>query len=341
MRAQRLLLFLPLLLVATGCSGQEGPGPSSSQSSSSSSSSAVSPTPAASESPMQLTATETCEQLAGNRGGLALDVLDFSVDFYMEDLVMSDRDRRVAGLVEQGDQLRAVAHPKYHDTLDRLMAEPEEIQRIVKSGGGRYTMPMQDIVQSVTGAATDCYQPGEELNRFVENMTPIINRIPEYAALEVDGASEGASSTPAASSTSTPTAGSAPASEPTPTPEPTPTLSEETEAAAEHEAGDVPMEYQSALRKAYSYEENMDMSKMGIYGQLVSEYGEQFSPEAAQYAIDNMTDVDWNANALAKAKSYQEMMDMSPSAIYDQLVSEYGEEFTPDQAQYAIDNLSQ
>nr|WP_206450559.1 Ltp family lipoprotein [Micrococcus sp. KRD026] len=100
-------------------------------------------------------------------------------------------------------------------------------------------------------------------------------------------------------------------------------------------------QYQSALRKAYSYEENMDMSKMGIYGQLVSEYGEQFSPEAAQYAIDNMTDVDWNANALAKAKSYQEMMDMSPSAIYDQLVSEYGEEFTPDQAQYAIDNLSQ
>ncbi|MCV7552577.1 Ltp family lipoprotein [Micrococcus luteus] len=51
--------------------------------------------------------------------------------------------------------------------------------------------------------------------------------------------------------------------------------------------------------------------------------------------------MDWNANALAKAKSYQEMMDMSPSAIYDQLVSEYGEEFTPDQAQYAIDNLSQ
>ncbi len=145
--------------------------------------------------------------------------------------------------VEQGDQLRAVAHPKYLDTLDRLMAEPEEIQRIVKSGGGRYTMPMQDIVQSVTGAATDCYQPGEELNRFVENMTPIINRIPEYAALEVDGASGGASSTPAASSTSTPTAGSAPASEPTPTPEPTPTLSEEAEAAAEHEAGDVPMEY--------------------------------------------------------------------------------------------------
>jgi hypothetical protein len=32
-------------------------------------------------------------------------------------------------------------------------------------------------------------------------------------------------------------------------------------------------------------------------------------------------------------------MDMSSSAIYDQLVSEYGEKFTADEAQYAIDNL--
>jgi hypothetical protein len=48
---------------------------------------------------------------------------------------------------------------------------------------------------------------------------------------------------------------------------------------------------------------------------------------------------DWNANALAKAKSYQDDMHMSPSAIYDQLTSEYGEQFTADEAQYAIDNL--
>ena len=31
---------------------------------------------------------------------------------------------------------------------------------------------------------------------------------------------------------------------------------------------------------------------------------------------------------------------MSPSAIYDQLVSEYGEQFTAEEAQYAIDNLT-
>jgi hypothetical protein len=101
---------------------------------------------------------------------------------------------------------------------------------------------------------------------------------------------------------------------------------------------DVPTEYKSALNKAESYAETMDMSKVAIYDQLVSEYGEKFTKEAAQYAIDNL-EADWNANALAKAKSYQETMSMSPSAIYDQLISEHGEKFTKEEAQYAIDNL--
>ncbi|MBP2099766.1 hypothetical protein J2Z52_002583 [Enterococcus rivorum] len=78
---------------------------------------------------------------------------------------------------------------------------------------------------------------------------------------------------------------------------------------------------------------------MGIYDQLISEYGEKFSPEAAQYAIDNLK-ADWNANALAKAKSYQESMAMSPEAIRDQLISEHGEKFTPEEADYAIQNLN-
>lgn len=44
-------------------------------------------------------------------------------------------------------------------------------------------------------------------------------------------------------------------------------------------------------------------------------------------------------NALHKAQTYQDSMAMSPSAIYDQLISEYGEQFTEEEAQYAIDNL--
>lgn len=102
---------------------------------------------------------------------------------------------------------------------------------------------------------------------------------------------------------------------------------------------DVPTEYRSALKKAETYSEMMHMSKQGIYDQLTSEYGEQFSPEAAQYAIDNLQ-ADYNANALAKAQAYQDDMSMSPEAIRDQLTSEYGERFTQEEADYAVANLS-
>ena len=82
----------------------------------------------------------------------------------------------------------------------------------------------------------------------------------------------------------------------------------------------------------------MAMSKAGLYDQLTSEYGEKFTEEAAQYAIDNL-EADWKELALKSAQSYQETMAMSPAAIYDQLISEYGEKFTEEEAQYAIDNL--
>lgn len=98
-------------------------------------------------------------------------------------------------------------------------------------------------------------------------------------------------------------------------------------------------EYRSALVKAESYANTMHMSKKGVYGQLTSEYGEKFTPEAAQYAVDNVK-ADWNLNALAKAKSYQDTMSMSPAAIRDQLVSEYGEKFTEAEADYAIQHLN-
>ena len=105
------------------------------------------------------------------------------------------------------------------------------------------------------------------------------------------------------------------------------------------ENNSIPTEYKSALIKAESYAENMHMSKAAIYDQLVSEYGEQFSEDAARYAVNNL-DVDWKANALATAENYQTNLAMSPKAIYDQLISEYGEKFTPEEAQYAIDHLS-
>lgn len=108
--------------------------------------------------------------------------------------------------------------------------------------------------------------------------------------------------------------------------------------AEETPADDVPQEYKSALKKAKLYSDTMHMSKAGIYNQLTSDYGEQFSAEAAQYAIDNV-EADWKENALQKAITYQKDLAMSPSAIRDQLVSSHGEKFTEEEADYAIANL--
>lgn len=104
------------------------------------------------------------------------------------------------------------------------------------------------------------------------------------------------------------------------------------------EKANIPAEYQSALNKAQTYSDMMHMSKQGLYDQLTSEYGEKFSAEAAQYAIDNVN-ADWNANALAKAQDYSDTLHMSKQGVYDQLISEYGEKFLPEEAQYAVDNV--
>lgn len=100
----------------------------------------------------------------------------------------------------------------------------------------------------------------------------------------------------------------------------------------------VSKEYQSALKSAQFYSEDMHMSKNGIYDQLISEYGDKFSKEAAQYAIDNLK-ANYKENALKSAKFYSEDMYMSKKGIYDQLTSDYGDKFTQEEAQYAVDNL--
>ena len=82
------------------------------------------------------------------------------------------------------------------------------------------------------------------------------------------------------------------------------------------------------------------MSKQGILDQLTSQEGGKFSQEAGQYAVDNLK-ADYNANALAQAKTYQDTMHMSPAAIQDQLTSEYGGKFTPEEAAYAVQHLNQ
>lgn len=60
------------------------------------------------------------------------------------------------------------------------------------------------------------------------------------------------------------------------------------QAPAEEAAPDVPADYRSALNQAETYSSMLHLSKAGIYDQLVSEYGGKFTPEEAQYAVDNL-----------------------------------------------------
>lgn len=101
---------------------------------------------------------------------------------------------------------------------------------------------------------------------------------------------------------------------------------------------DVSREFKAALASAQTYADTLHMSKKGIYDQLVSEHGESFPKDAAQYAIDNV-EADWKENALKTAENYQDTMNMSRDAIREQLVSEYGEQFTEEEADYAMEHL--
>lgn len=116
--------------------------------------------------------------------------------------------------------------------------------------------------------------------------------------------------------------------------------SSEVASSSSSKKSSVPAEYEAALNKAETYANSMDMSKQGIYDQLTSDAGEQFSDKPATYAMDHLTDVDWNANALAKAKTYQKKMSMSADAIREQLTSSSGEQFTSAQADYAVSHLN-
>jgi hypothetical protein len=99
---------------------------------------------------------------------------------------------------------------------------------------------------------------------------------------------------------------------------------------------------QNAYDQARSYLRFAPFSRAGLTGQLTSEYGGQFPPADAEFAIARLEaegGVDWNAEAVEAAQSYQNLMPMSRQALIDQLTSEHGSQFTLDQATHAVGTL--
>ena len=213
--------------------------------------------------------------------------------------------------------------------------------------GGLGVWALIDLIMVLVGATRDAQGrtlAGYEQHRKVAWIVTgavivlglIINLVSPKPALPAPASDRPAVSAPADVEEEQPDAGE-------PAPSPSEPAAEEaapepTEEPVEEEPA-VPAEYASALNKAQSYSDMMHMSKRGLYDQLTSEFGEQFSAEAAKYAVENVK-ADWKANALAKAKDYQELMSMSPAAIRDQLVSDFGEKFTAAEADYAIAHLN-
>ncbi len=93
----------------------------------------------------------------------------------------------------------------------------------------------------------------------------------------------------------------------------------------------------NSLAHAISYLYTGHMSKQGLYDQLTSEYGSQMTVDEANNAINRIDAlVNWNNLAILSAKSYRETGNLTGQALIDQLTSEYGSRFTPEQAQYGV-----
>lgn len=95
----------------------------------------------------------------------------------------------------------------------------------------------------------------------------------------------------------------------------------------------------NAIRSAESYLAFTAFSRAGLIRQLTSEYGEGFELADAEFAVSTLEasgGVDWNEQAVRSAESYLDFSSFSRQGLYDQLTSEYGEQFTHEQAEYAL-----
>ena len=93
--------------------------------------------------------------------------------------------------------------------------------------------------------------------------------------------------------------------------------------------------YSAALKEAQSYN-RLYLSKKGIYDQLIFK---GFNSDTAQYAINHLN-ADYKANALAQARIHLKYGTSSKSEIYRTLTSPNLDNFTKEEANYAIQKLN-
>jgi len=102
------------------------------------------------------------------------------------------------------------------------------------------------------------------------------------------------------------------------------------------------MEEDNCYYAALSYLDTMGFSKKGLIDQLSSEYGDNYPKETAEKIvndIENQGKVDWDKECEESAQDYLDTMPFSKEELIDQLSSEYGENFTKEQAERAVDKV--
>ena len=123
-----------------------------------------------------------------------------------------------------------------------------------------------------------------------------------------------------------------------------PEVSEEVvpEKGEDSEYESMTMSQKNAVKSALNYLQFSPFSHNGLVAQLSSEYGDNYPKEDAEFAVSYLEDngkVDWNEQAVKAAKNYLEFSSFSREGLIDQLCSEYGDQYTREQAEYAVDQV--
>lgn len=101
-------------------------------------------------------------------------------------------------------------------------------------------------------------------------------------------------------------------------------------------------EQRYAFTSGLTYLEVMAFSRQGLIDQLSSEYGENYPLEVAEFAVNAIEEqglVDWDTECEEAAQNYLDLMSFSKQGLIDQLSSEYGEQFTVEQAERAVEKV--
>lgn len=119
---------------------------------------------------------------------------------------------------------------------------------------------------------------------------------------------------------------------------------EATEAPTETEApdptADYNMEEKNCYQAALNYLDLMGFSKKGLIEQLSSEYGDNYPQATAEKIVNDLEktgQVDWEKQAERSAQSYLDTMSFSKDELVEQLCSEYGDQYTREEAEKAVD----